>query len=66
MAIQLTLPTMTCGHCVKVVTQAVAGVDPAAELIVDLPEHRVSIQSSQPEAAFRAALAAEGYAAVPG
>lgn len=61
MSLELTLPTMTCGHCVKVVTQTVARVDPAARLTVDLPAHRVQIESSQPEAAFRQALADEGY-----
>ena len=28
--LELTLPTMTCGHCVRVVTQAVQQADPQA------------------------------------
>lgn len=63
MTIELTLPTMTCGHCVRTVTQTVQQVDADAKLSIDLPTHKVQITSSQPEAAFKAALAEEGYAA---
>jgi copper chaperone len=59
--IELTLPDMTCGHCVKTVTQAVQQVDAAAQLTIDLPTHRVSIQSARPAEDFKAALAEEGY-----
>ncbi len=62
MTIELTLPTMTCGHCVKVVTATVQRVDPQARLTVDLATHRVTIESTQPGTAFAAALADEGYA----
>ncbi|MDH4392857.1 MAG: heavy-metal-associated domain-containing protein [Aquabacterium sp.] len=60
--IELTLPTMTCGHCVRTVTETVHQVDTQATLTIDLPTHQVQIQSSQPAAAFTAALTAEGYA----
>jgi copper chaperone len=63
--IELTLPTMTCGHCVKTVTATVQQVDPAARLDIDLPEHRVRIHSDHAEQAFRTALAEEGYEATP-
>ena len=59
--LEFTLPTMTCGHCVKAVTAAVQRVDPAAALSIDLPTHRVSIRSVHPSAAFVAALSEEGY-----
>jgi copper chaperone len=59
--IELTLPTMTCGHCVRTVTATVQRVDAAAVLTVDLPSHQVQIESSQPPEAFVAALTAEGY-----
>ncbi len=61
--IELTLPDMTCGHCVKSVTATVQAVDAAATLQIDLPTHQVKISSALPEAAFRAALAEEGYPA---
>jgi copper chaperone len=62
MMIELTLPTMTCGHCVKAVTAAVQQVDAAAKLQIDLPTHRVRIESTRPAADFERALAEEGYA----
>jgi copper chaperone len=61
--IELVLPTMTCGHCVKAVTAAVQQVDAAAKLQIDLPTHQVRIESTQPAADFERALAEEGYAA---
>ena len=60
--IELTLPTMTCGHCVKTVTRTVQQVDPGAKLEIDLAQQRVRIDSQRDPAAFGAALAAEGYA----
>jgi len=60
--IELTLPTMTCGHCVRAVTETVQKVDALATLKIDLPSHQVQIESSQPAAAFTAALTEEGYA----
>jgi copper chaperone len=60
--IELTLPTMTCNHCVKTVTATVQKVDANAKLQVDLPTHKVQIESGQPADAFRSALADEGYA----
>ena len=60
--IELTLPTMTCGHCVRTVTETVQKVDPQAQLQIDLPTHQVRIDSQQPAQAFSAALTEEGYA----
>jgi len=60
--IELTLPTMTCGHCVRTVTDTVRKLDPAAKLDIDLPTHKVQIESSRPAAEFTAALTEEGYA----
>ncbi len=63
--IELTLPTMTCGHCVRTVTDTVRKLDAAAKLNIDLPSHTVQIESQRPAADFRAALAEEGYAPAP-
>ena len=60
--IELKLPTMTCGHCVRTVTQTVRAVDAAARVEIDLPAQRVRIESQQPKEAFAHALAEEGYA----
>ncbi len=61
MTIDLTLPDMTCGHCARTVTATVQKVDPAAQLKIDLPTHKVQIESGQPAQAFVAALTEEGY-----
>ncbi|NML17741.1 heavy-metal-associated domain-containing protein [Azohydromonas caseinilytica] len=59
--IELTLPTMTCGHCVKTVTATVQRVDATAGLQIDLPTHKVQIDSQLPAEAFVQALDEEGY-----
>ena len=61
--IELTLPTMTCGHCVKAVSAAVAQVDAAAQVQIDLPTHQVRIESTRPAVEFLRVLAEEGYIA---
>lgn len=60
--IELTLPSMTCGHCVKTVTAAAQRLDPAARVEADLASHRVTVQTSAPREALVKALADEGYA----
>lgn len=59
--LELSLPTMTCGHCVKAVTAAVQAVDPAAQVQCDLAAHTVNIESGADPAALRAAVVAAGY-----
>jgi copper chaperone len=61
--IELTLPDMSCGHCVQTVTRTVQQVDATAKVLIDLPTKKVHIDSPQPAEAFRAALADEGYPA---
>jgi copper chaperone len=57
--IEFTIPTMTCGHCSRVVTETVQKVDGGARLSIDLPSHRVRIESVQPAETFARALADE-------
>lgn len=61
--IELTLNDMTCGHCVKTVTKTVQQVDAQAKLEIDLPTHKVRIESTRPAEDFKAALEEEGYPA---
>ncbi|HET7794432.1 MAG TPA: heavy-metal-associated domain-containing protein [Rhizobacter sp.] len=63
--IELTLPTMTCGHCVRTVTETVRKLDANAQVNIDLPSHTVKIESSRPASEIRSALAEEGYAPAP-
>ena len=55
------IPNMTCGHCVRSVTEAVKAADPAAELQIDLPTHRVQVQTSAAREAVVAQLVEAGY-----
>jgi len=52
---------MSCGHCVKAITQAVQAKDPAADVRVDLSAKTVQVQSSLPADAVIAAIKEEGY-----
>lgn len=56
---------MTCGHCVRAVTEAVMGVDPGAKVDVELAAGRVRVDSTAAPALITQAIAAEGYAAEP-
>jgi copper chaperone len=57
---------MTCGHCVRAVTEAVKGVDPAASVQVYLAAGRVAVQGGTADAdRIVQAIAAEGYTAEP-
>jgi len=55
------IPTMTCGHCVRAVTEAVHAVDPAADVKTDLPTHRVEVDTRAPREAVVAQLVEAGY-----
>lgn len=56
---------MTCGHCVGAITQAVKGVDPGAQVRIDLASHRVEINPSAADArVFSDAIREAGYTPV--
>lgn len=61
--IELTLPDMTCGHCVKTVTGTVKKLDADAQVQCDLPTHTVRIETTQSAEVVTKALAEEGYPA---
>lgn len=54
---------MSCGHCVRVITQAVQAGDPAAEVQVDLGAGEVRVSSRQSLEQLLQAIRAEGYEA---
>jgi copper chaperone len=64
--IELEVKDMSCGHCVGVITKAIKSLDPSATVDVDLPTHRVKVESGKPAEALMSALAEAGYPAVPG
>jgi copper chaperone len=56
---------MTCGHCVSTITKAVKAVDKDATVQVDLPAHRVRIETGAADAAtLGAAIREAGYTPV--
>ncbi len=63
MNITLTLPDMTCGHCVKTVTQTAQRLDPQAQVQTDLATHRAVIETTVAREMLVKALAEEGYPA---
>ncbi|CAI8923120.1 copper chaperone [Pseudomonas sp. IT-P253] len=54
---------MSCGHCVKAITQAVQTRDPAASVRVDLAAKEVGVESALTADQVIAAINEEGYEA---
>lgn len=59
---EFNLPSMSCGHCVRAVTEAAQEVDPRAQVRVDLDRKRAEVESSHPRERFVDALKEAGYA----
>jgi len=59
--IEFTVPSMTCGHCVRVVTNAIEQVDARARVEISLPTHRVLVETQASQQALRDALTGAGY-----
>ena len=59
----LHIPNMTCGGCLRSVTRAVQSVAPSAKVDANLAERRIRITGATDGTAVRAALAAAGFAA---
>ncbi|MEG8234125.1 heavy-metal-associated domain-containing protein [Pseudomonas orientalis] len=55
---------MTCGHCVRAVTQAVQSQDADAEVTVDLATKQVRVQSRLEREAIAQLIKEEGYTVV--
>ncbi|RLU06039.1 copper resistance protein CopZ [Pseudomonas prosekii] len=52
---------MSCGHCVKAITQALQAKDPAASVRVDLAAKEVGVESALSSDQVIAAITEEGY-----
>jgi copper chaperone len=59
---EFSIPAISCGHCVRAVTEAVHEVDPKAQVQVDLATKQVQVQTEAARAAVAAALIEAGYA----
>ena len=55
------VPDMSCGHCVKAITEAVHVLDADAKVETDLESKNVSIDSQASAAALVEALTQAGY-----
>lgn len=58
---QFKVQGMTCGHCVRAITQAVQNSDPAADVQIDLASAEVRVQSKLTAEAISGLITAEGY-----
>jgi copper chaperone len=63
MTLEFTIPAISCGHCVRAVTEAVHEIDPKAEVQVDLASKKVQVQTDVERVKLVDALAEAGYAA---
>ncbi|MFN3643557.1 MAG: heavy-metal-associated domain-containing protein [Gemmobacter sp.] len=61
----LSVPDMSCQHCKAAVEAAIARIDPAAQVTVDLAARRVTVTGTATPAALIAALDAVGFPAAP-
>lgn len=59
--IEFNIPSMSCGHCVKAVTEAVHEVDPQARVQVDLGSKKMQADTTAPRDAVVRALTEAGY-----
>lgn len=56
---------MTCDHCTRAVTKAVQGVDPAAQVQIDLASGLVKVDSAGSRAELTQAIEDAGYTVEP-
>jgi copper chaperone len=61
--IELQLPDMTCGHCVRTVTEVARRLDPNAQVQADLNTHTARFDTQADVHLLRRALEEEGYPA---
>ncbi|MCW1246031.1 cation transporter [Pseudomonas sp. SAICEU22] len=59
------VPGMSCGHCVKAITQALHAKDSRAEVEIDLGSKTVKVESAVPADTLIEAIKEEGYEASP-
>lgn len=62
---QFEVENMTCGSCVKHITQAINIVDPNAKLEADTVARLITVQTTASQRDIEVALEAEGYPARP-
>ncbi|MFD2367874.1 heavy-metal-associated domain-containing protein [Pseudoduganella sp. GCM10020061] len=63
--VELNVEGMSCGHCAGRVSKAIADVDPAAKVEVDVGSGLVRVTSSAPVQELAQAVSEAGYPASP-
>lgn len=63
--IELTVPDMSCGHCVAAITRAIKELDADAKVTITLADKRVAVESAEDRAAIEACLQEAGYPVAP-
>jgi len=59
------VPDMTCGGCVRAITNALKAAEPAVQVYADVPTHLVRIESTQPAATLQAVIRDAGFSPEP-
>ena len=59
--IELKLPDLSCGHCVRAVTETLHQLDAQAEVKVDLPTRQVQVTTQVARELVVTALSEAGY-----
>lgn len=55
------VPEMSCGHCVKTITEAITGVDPSATVKSDLDKGEIRVESRADASKIGTAIKEAGY-----
>lgn len=61
MKLEFIVPDMTCGHCVKSITQAVQGVWQNAQVVAHTDTHRVTVEAAGSATEVEGVILAAGY-----
>lgn len=59
--LEFNITSLSCGHCVRAVTEAVHEVDPGARVDVDLASKHVTVQTQADRQRLVVALTEAGY-----
>lgn len=59
--IEIKVPDMTCAHCSGTITKAVKALDPAAQVEISLPDHRVRVDTVASRDAVLHCIEEAGY-----
>lgn len=61
--LKLSVPEMSCGHCVATISNAIRRIDPEARIESDLQARSISIDSRESADHLREAIRVAGYEA---